>query len=145
MLSEKRIKKYFANARLLAESSDFDGTKKNVKIGCVLVYKNSIVATGYNTAKEHPTQQFYNQFREFDDTGEKPVRNTLHAEMSTMLRARYLNIDFNKCNLFVYRLKGDGTIGLAKPCGACEKFARELGIKNVYYTTEGGWAYERYE
>lgn len=33
---------------------------------------------------------------------------------------------------------------MARPCPACMSAIKELGIKNIYYTTDNGYAYEKY-
>lgn len=43
--------------------------------------------------------------------------------------------------MYVVRTRrGDGSVGMAKPCAACQKLLAACGIKRVYYSTNtGGW------
>ena len=46
---------------------------------------------------------------------------------------------------YPYRIKKDGSQGLARYCPACGGIIKSMGIKNVYYTLDepGGWCYEK--
>ena len=44
--------RYFKLAKNVSELSDYN--KRNIKIGAVLVYKNKVIGTGYNTNKTSP-------------------------------------------------------------------------------------------
>lgn len=145
MLSERRIKKYFDLAENASCLSDFHGTKK-VKLGSVLIYKGKAVSVGWNTDKTSPIQKQFNCLRELDTTNTNGViRHTLHSEMLCLVRAKDLDIDFSKTAIFTYRRKMDDTPGYARPCPACSEYIRQLGIKNIYYSTEDGFCYERRE
>lgn len=140
-LSTKRIKHYLELARAQALCSDFDQTK----LGAVVIYKGRVISTGWNSQeKTHPLQKRMNRYRGFDPD-ESNTNNTIHAEMSALIKIRHLDIDWNKVSVFVYRVKKDGSKGLARPCPGCENFMRKLGIRQVYYSTNNGWGYEVYE
>lgn len=131
--------KYFNHAKNIAEMSDF----KRDKTGCVIVYHKSILSVGFNTNKTHTIQARYNKLR-FDD--EKGIHKT-HAEMSALINIRYEDIQWDKVDIYVYRIcngKENG-YGLARPCKSCMAYIKELGIKNIYYTTDYGYAYEKLE
>lgn len=138
-LSENRILHYLKIARKFSFNSD----NKKARVGSVIVYKNKIISFGWNFEnKTNPIQEKYNKLRNY----KVDVRNTksaLHAEFSAMLKIKYMDIDFSKINMFVYREKKDGTTGYARPCEACMGLAKKLGIKNIFYTTNDGWCYER--
>lgn len=138
MLSEYRIKKYFNLAKKASNMSDYMGNRR-IRIGSVLVYKNKVVATGWNTSKTSVLQAEYNELRGFDPMC---FRNVWHSEMLCLHRAEKLGIDFSRAALFVYREKCNGAAGMAKPCAACDAFIRKCGVKHIYYTTDKGWAYE---
>lgn len=141
MLSENRIKYYLNIARNLCYFSD----NKKAKLGCVLVYKNKIISTGYNLQnKTNPLQKKYNGLRGYNPNASF-ARNTVHAECYALLRAKNLEVDWRKVNVFVFRIKKDGSRGLAKPCEACEAMLKMKGVQNIYYSTESGYCYERYE
>jgi len=68
----------------------------------------------------------------------------MHAEINAIQRlSRRSGEDFSKCHIFIYR-EGGGTKRLAKPCKACEKAIRDLGITNVHYTGLNSFVYEKY-
>ena len=136
--------KYFKLAKNVSELSDYN--KKNIKIGAVLVYKNRIIGTGYNTNKTSPIQMKYNKYRETDENNRSYVAEEhlpfLHAEMSCLLGAKDLDIDWNKASIFVYR-ESDGKLRNCRCCSACMKALKDKGVKNIYYTTEDGYCHEK--
>ena len=52
------------------------------------------------------------------------------------------DIDFSKVKLYVYREHKNGVKALARPCPACQKMIKDMGIKEVWFTTENGFGYE---
>ena len=105
------------------------------------MYKNKIIGQGYNSDKTHPLQQLYNQLR-FEDDGVSPHK--LHAEMHALIPIRNLDIDWNKVSVYIYRIKKSNKngFGMARPCLSCMGLIKELGIKEINYTTEDGFANE---
>jgi len=129
--------KYFKYAKNMAKMSEFN----KFKVGCIVVYKNKIIGQGYNSDKTHPLQQLYNQLR-FEDDGVSPHK--LHAEMHALIPIRNLDIDWNKVSVYIYRIKKSNKngFGMARPCLSCMGLIKELGIKEINYTTEDGFANE---
>lgn len=141
MLSENKINHFF----FLAKNACLYSDNKKTRVGCIIVYKNSVISVGYNkNSKTHPLQKKYNNYRGFDTNASK-CNNSLHAECAALSKIKYYDIDWKKVNVFVYRIRKDGTKGMAKPCQACEELIKDMGIKNVYYSTDIGWNYERYD
>lgn len=134
------VEKYFKLARNASKFSDYP----RIKIGAVVVCKNKVVSVGWNTTQSHPLQKYYNKYRNVDgrEYDVELQSNGLHAEMMAI---RHLNGDLSKCSIFVYREYKDGSTGLCKPCQACLCALKDVGIKNIYYTTENGYNYERIE
>ena len=128
--------RYFNHARHIAEMSDFN----RVHIGCVAVQGNRILSTGFNTNKSHPMQAHYNRFREFN--GDSICNHSLHAEMACLVPLCGCNIDFNKVDLYIYRIRKDIGKGYVRPCKACMQAIIELGIRNIYYTSNDGFVHE---
>lgn len=134
--------KMFEAAKHLAEKSDFP----SFKIGCVLTYNGHIVGQGCNMNKSNPTQKKYNKYRNF-----RPgpvVRHTGHAEISAIRSVPYTvaqSIDWKKVKCYVYRISPGKRFkkGLARPCPACMAMLRDMGVRNLYFTTDDGYAYER--
>ena len=141
-LTETRILHYLN----LAHNACFYSDNKKARLGSVIVYKNKIISIGWNLEnKTNPLQEEYNRLREYD-TDVKSTKSSLHAEFAAMIKIKDMNVDFNRVHLFVYRIKKDGSVGYARPCPACMGFAKSLGIKHIYYSTENGensWCYER--
>lgn len=125
---------YFDKAKNVSFLSDF----KQVHIGCVAVYKKQIIGSGYNTNKTNPIQMYYNKYRtNFELTNNSQPK--LHAEMSCLLNIKHLNIDFSKVKLFIYREDKNGHIALSRPCKACMRAIKDLGIKEINYTDYNGY------
>ena len=130
--------KYFNIAREMSRLSNFH----RQHLGCVVVYKKKhVLSVGVNQAKSHILQAVYNQYRGFDIHG---YPASLHAEIDALSKIRHLNIDWSKVELYVYREnRNDGTLAMAYPCRACMRFIVELGIREIYYTTDNGYGFER--
>ena len=138
----KRILEHIMKcAKTESEQSTYD----QFKLGAVLFSGRKILATGCNLAKGHPMQKKYNKQRYQENEHECGY---VHAEMNAIINvlhyARYNSIKFNDLSIFVYREHKDGSYALARPCKACEKALRDLGIRNIYYTGEHSLVYEKY-
>lgn len=132
---DKKELYYFKKAKYASRISTFD----RVRIGCIAVYKKQIIAVGFNKAKTNPIQTKYSPYR-----GIQTRNNYLHAEMDCVNQIKDLKIDFKKVKLFVYREDDSKMKRICKPCGACEKAIRDLGIKVVYYTDTNKYVREDY-
>lgn len=134
--------KYFNKAKQVAMVSDF----KKVHIGCVAVYKGNVIAIGCNTNKTHPAQKYYNQFRtpEGEDIGMASIPK-LHAEINCLNQLKHMNVNFAKVKLYIYRKCHDRPFGIARPCPSCMAAIKDFGIRDIYYTTNDGYAYEKLE
>lgn len=129
--------KFFIKARQAATISDFHKTH----IGCVAVYQKNIIGIGCNCNKTHPIQKKYNKYRKQSDT----MLPKLHAEINCINSIRHLDINFSKVKLYIYRIRKDRTFGLSRPCPSCMAAIKDLGIKDIYYTTNDGYVHERIE
>jgi deoxycytidylate deaminase len=129
---------YFNKSKGVSQLSDF----KQVHIGCVAVYKKQIIGVGYNTNKTHPIQMKYNKYRDLEWNGVQP-KAKLHAELMCLLNIKDLNIDFSKVKIFIYREDKNGHLALSKPCDACMRAIKDYGIKDIYYTINNGYNYEK--
>lgn len=125
---------YFTKASQVAEISDF----AKVNIGCIAVYQGTIIGVGFNTNKTHPMQKKYNRYR----NGENFIPK-LHVEINCLNSIRYLDINFSKVKLYIYRKRKSVKYGICRPCPSCMAAIKDLGIKHVYYTTDEGFVYER--
>ena len=132
--------RYFEKAMHIAMVSDF----KKVHVGCFAVYQGNIIGMACNSNKTHPVQMYYNRYR-----NAKYINGyfmpKIHAEISCINMIRHMNIDFRKVKLYIYRIRKDQPYGMARPCPSCMAAIKDLGIKDIYYTTNDGYAYERIE
>lgn len=135
--------KYFSKAKQIAQVSDFP----KVHIGCIAVYQNRIVGIGCNTNKTHPAQKYYNRYRidDADYNSSESLLPKLHAEINCLNQLKNLDINFSKVKLYIYRTRKDIECGMARPCASCMQAIKDLGIREIYYTTNDGYSYEKIE
>lgn len=128
---------YFKKAKKIASISDFSKTH----IGCIAVYQGNIIGMGCNTNKTHPMQKYYNRYREYSEK----FTPKLHAEINCINQAKHLDVNFSKVKLYIYRIRKDQPFGMARPCPSCMAAIKDLGIRDIYYTTNDGYVHERIE
>ena len=136
MLSKSDYR-YFEKARQIANVSDFAKTH----VGCVAVCQGQVVGLGCNCNKTHPAQKYYNRYREQSDS----LLPKLHAEINCINQIKHWNINFAKIKLYIYRIRKDQPFGMSRPCPSCMAAIKDLGIRDVYYTTNDGYVHERLE
>lgn len=122
-------------ARQASLKSDF----YRCSTGAVAIYCNKVLTLGWNSEKTSSIQARYNRERGFDGYSYK---SSIHAEMMVINKIKYLDIDFNQVRLFVWR--GKDTPMTSKPCAACEKAIRDIGIRRVFYTGNNSYIEEVY-
>jgi deoxycytidylate deaminase len=127
--------KGYTIARQASLKSDFH----RCATGAVAIYHNRVLALGWNTDKTSSLQARYNKERGFDGYAYK---SSIHAEMMVINKIRYLDIDFSKVRIFVWR--GGQCPLMSKPCAACEKAIRDLGVRKVFYTGNNSYITEVY-
>ena len=129
--------RYFKKARQIANISDY----KKQHVGCVAVYQGQVIGLCCNCNKTHPMQKFYNKYRMPSDY----MLPKLHAEISCINQIKHLDINFSKVKLYIYRIRKDQPFGLSRPCPSCMAAIKDLGIRDIYYTTNNGFSYEKSE
>ena len=129
--------KYFQKAHQIATISDY----KKTHVGCVAVYQGQVIGLGCNCNKTHPIQKKYNKYRKPSDS----MLPKLHAEISCLNQIKHLDINFSKVKLYIYRIRKDQPFGMARPCPSCMAAIRDLGVRNIFYTTNDGYAHEKLE
>lgn len=137
----RRQKHMFDLAKEESLLSDYDGYCK-VKIGCVIALNGTIIAKGHNSNRTSTIQQRYNYLRFDTSNAKKYFAAKEHAEIQALKKIRYLDADFSKIQLYVYRETKDGNLAIARPCPSCMAYIKELGIKIINYTTNRGYARE---
>lgn len=121
--------------------SDYKGSGSSPRVGCVFVYKGSILAEAWNTNKTSPLQDKYNSYRYYNPA--LPAKN--HAEIAGLMKVRWRcgdSLNWDKMEVYLYRETRKGTMALSRPCRSCLYALRDAGVKNIYYTTENGYAKE---
>lgn len=131
---------YFKKAKEISKNSDFN----KIHIGCIAVYQGNIIGVGYNSNKTHPVQKYYSKYRN-NRIYCGYLAPKLHAEISCLNTIRFMDINFSKVKLYIYRSRKDQEYGLSRPCPSCMAAIKDLGIKHIYYTTNDGFAYEEME
>lgn len=104
----------------------------SVKMASAVVYKNKIVAIGYNQLKSHPFQAEYakNEHAIF-----------LHSETHAINNAlkRLSRKELSRSTLIIARVKKNedmqDVFGLARPCRGCQKCIERHDIRKIIYTT----------
>lgn len=127
--------RYFKKARQIASVSDYH----KVHIGCVAIYQGQVIGLGCNCNKTHPAQKFYDRYRYQDDN----AMPKLHAEISCLNQIKHLDINPARVKLYIYRIRKDRPHGMSRPCPSCMAAIRDFGIRDIYYTTNEGYAYEK--
>ena len=113
-------KKYFDLAKKLSEKSTYWH-----KLGAVVVTrKGRIAGVGFNKPTKTHTQ------------ANTPYK-TIHAEFDAIVGLA--RSELNGATVYVFRQYKDGRPALSKPCTYCEALLREVGIKEVYYTSSNGY------
>ena len=131
--------RFFEEAKKESHLSDYSGQH----LGAVAVYADKVIlARGHNTERTRTSQQKFNVYRVKDKSNilEKPAK--AHAEIELYDKIKYLDIDFSRVSIYIYREKNRGT-GMARCCPACMAAIKSLGIKKICYTTDEGYAEER--
>lgn len=125
----------FEMARLLDRVKFTQGVR-NKRLGALLkIGKDGYY--GFNQLKTHRLQaQFCDKPEKIylhaeTDAIRQGIRNYQWMQMPDILKS------FN-ADLYVCRLKVDGSIGMAKPCDGCMSCAVHMGIRRVVYTTDSG-------
>ena len=134
--------RFFKEAKKESLLSDYDGQH----LGAVAVYGDKVIlAKAHNSNKTNTTQYFYNRYRieQKSNIMSKPPRS--HAECNLYRRIRFLDIDFSRVSVYIYRELKNGKLGMARCCPACMEALKSLGIKKICYTTDVGYAEERIE
>lgn len=101
----------------IASKSTFD----RHRLGAVVVRGHRILSTGFNGIRY----------------SKQIGKSTLHAEESAIIkllqsRRQHLLVG---ADIYVSRVRPNGSIGLAKPCNRCMDLIKSVGISRIFYTT----------
>ncbi|MBR4155383.1 MAG: hypothetical protein IKU01_01590 [Bacteroidales bacterium] len=128
----KKEKRFFNIAKEISYLGDY----KRTRVGAVVVEKNHILSTGFNAKKTRPLQHKYNIYRNLDDYENSVAMQ--HAEIDALSPLIGKDIDWSKVSIYVYRELKDGQKACSRPCVACGRLIKDLGIKEVYYINNYG-------
>lgn len=128
--------KFFERAKQVAALSDANYSPT----GCVAVYRGVVIAAGCNSQKTHPMQDKYNRYRGSSKTNYFIPK--IHAEINVLSSIRHMDINFSKVDLYIYRICSSRPMGISRPCPSCMAAIKDFGIRNIYYTTDDGFAHE---
>ena len=137
MFTKQQIK-FFEKARQIAEESCFEV----YHVGCIAVLKNKIIAASCNQLKTHPLQKRYNVYREFNCESDPKNMHALHAEIACLSSIKQ-DVNFKDIELYIVRQLKSGGNGMSRPCAACMPYIKSLGIRDIYYSTNYGYAHEQ--
>ena len=131
--------RFFNIAKEMSQLSNFS----RARVGAVVTSGKRILSASCNSTKTRPLQFYYNKYRNFEDY--KNSNSCEHAEISALSPLIGKEIEWDKVSIYTYRELKNGKRGCSKPCEACSKLIKELGIKTVYYIDEDGdFIKERY-
>jgi len=100
------------------------------RLGAVLAKRNRAISWGWNDMRRtHPIMREYNY--------DKAWVPGVHAEIDACLGVD--RDDLNNADVYVVRIRKDGSYGLAKPCLICTRILKSMGISRAYYSTEEGY------
>lgn len=118
--------------QLFTLAQDVDPVSR-ARIVAAIVYKNKIIAYGFNQLKTHPMAARFSKH---------PEARFLHAEVAAIRNCinKYGSDILKKSTLYVARAKqkdenNDFFWGMAKPCSGCSRAIHTFKIPTVVYTT----------
>ncbi len=91
------------------------------KHGAVIVYKNKIIATGYNYICSYMNKNY-----------------SIHAEVSAISQVFYNKKLLEECDIYVVRIASplfNYCLKNSKPCKNCSCFIKKYNLRNIYYST----------
>jgi len=109
--------------QLFLEKAGEIALKSNMqqKHGAIVVYKNKILASGYNERCDYMYENF-----------------SIHAEVSAISKLFHNKKLLELCDIYVVRIAGeayDNCLKNSKPCKSCTNFIKKHGLRNIYYST----------
>lgn len=126
-----REMRYFKQAR----KESLKSTHAKAHIGAVIVIGNYVVSRGFNKKKTHPMQARLDRENNYHCPNGK-----LHAEVSALLNSG--KHDLTNAEIYIFREDKQGIMANCKPCVSCTEALRVAGIREVFYTTKQGYAFE---
>lgn len=97
----------------------------NQKHGAIVVYKNKIIASGFNYICDYMNNNY-----------------SIHAEVSAISQMFHNKKLLELCDIYVVRIAPafNNCLKNSKPCRNCTNFIKKYNLRNIYYSTN-----DRYE
>ena len=134
----KKENRFFQIARDASLLSNF----KIARVGAVVVQGKRILSSGHNSMKTRPLQHRYNIYRHFQNYSDSIPRQ--HAEIDALSPLIGKEIDWSRVSIYIYRELKNGTPACSRPCEACMRLIKDLGIHDIYFIDEkGNYAHEK--
>ena len=112
----KKHQLFLCKAAEIAKQSNM-----NQKHGAIVVYKNKIIASGFNYICDYMNNNY-----------------SIHAEVSAISQMFHNKKLLELCDIYVVRIAPavyGNCLKNSKPCKSCSKFIKKYNIKNIYYST----------
>ena len=121
--TESEIKMINKKHQLFLSKAAEIAEKSNMlqKHGAVIVYKNKIIASGYNYMCDY----MHNNY-------------SIHAEVAAISQLFYNKKLLEVCDIYVVRIATANfnyCLKNSKPCKNCTSFINKYNLKNIYYST----------
>jgi len=120
----KKVNKFEQASKAVAMTASGVGQRCTFRLGSVLVHKNRIVSVGINSYKTHPM------------LANRTLWPFLHAEQHAIIRYGIDNCE--GLVIYVARVLKNNDLALAQPCDVCNTLIKDVGIKQVVYSTDSG-------
>ena len=141
-----REKSFFNIAKQMCRLSNFD----RARVGAVVVSGKRVLSASCNSTKTRPLQFYYNEYyihrqkkRKWNRIENPEINPDTYGQLIFDKGGK--NIKWEKVSIFTFRELKTGEKACSKPCPACSRLIKNLGIKNVYYIDEDGdFVKERY-
>jgi len=120
------------NANYLEDILISTALKSNMtsKYACVILYRNKIISTGYNTFKPHSNNYIHEKY--------EANKHSIHAERNAIRQVKDKHI-LKYCRIYIIKMKNN-EIENGLPCKMCNDLLKKYNItricdisKNIYY------------
>lgn len=135
LLGDYMTKKLIRRLIKLYDDIESDRPYSKTKVVCFAIYHNKVLSFGVNSEK---TSQYQYQMRRRASVNDDDFTyDKTHAEIAAIKKI-HPSVNWHHIELLVVSKFKNGNFRYSRPCPICEKAINSLGIKNIYYTNEGG-------
>ena len=133
----KTQQSFFRAADAVSTLSDH----KQTHLGCILVDKDRIISSGYNSSTRCSPLQKQIDVARFGDPDKH--KGPVHAETACLLPLIRQGYDMTRSDLYIVRRHKNGSLALSRPCPGCMSLLRANGVRRVFFSVEDGYSVER--